>query len=148
MTEPDRAWATLVLSSATDPLPEVVRTWIVNALLFWQPEPAAHAALVLEELIADARAHGRPPHVVRIATTENHRSLVIVLDDRTRAARPSWSHDRSISWTLLRGLTHHLAVAQRHEARTVCAEITFDEDMPDVLVTGQPEPRPRTEGGG
>ena len=147
MTESDGAWATLVLSSATDPLPEVVRTWILNALLFWQPEPAAHAALVVEELIADAREHGRPPHVVRIATTENHRSLVIVLDDRSRAANSSWPHTRLANWTLLRGLTHHLAVAQRPEERTVCVEIAFDEDMPDVLVSVQPERRPGTEDG-
>jgi two-component sensor histidine kinase len=147
MTEPDGAWATLVLSSPIDPLPEVVRTWILNALLFWQPEPAAHAALVVEELIADARAHGRPPHIVRITTTEDHRGLVIVLDDRTAASRPSWSNAESATWTLLRGLTHHLAVAQRTEERTVCAEIVFDEDLPDVLVTVQPEQRPRSEDG-
>ena len=147
MTESDGAWATLVLSGATDPLPEVVRTWIVNALLFWQPEPAARAALVVEGLVADAREYGRPPHVLRIATTENHRSLVIVLDDRARAADPAWSTARLANWTLLRGLTHHLTVAQRCEARTVCAEIAFDEDMPDVLVPAQPEPRPRTEDG-
>lgn len=142
MTEAEsRRWATLIISSGTDPLPAAVRTWIANILLYWQPGPAARAALVIGELVHEARTHGRPPHVLRVATGTDLATLHLVLDDRTPAGGAPWPS--TASWTLLRALSTRAEVEQRHEARTVHLELAFDTAVPDVLPVAQPLPQPR-----
>lgn len=134
-------WATLIISGAHDPLPEAVRAWVADSLRYWQPGPAARAALVIEELVHEARTHGRPPHVLRLAAGSDHMTLYLVLDDRTPDGGTPWPSPTS--WTLLRGLSTRMLAEQYAAARAVCLELTFDHPVPDVLPTAQPLPQPR-----
>lgn len=142
MTEPmPRRWATLIISGPNDPLPEAVRSWIANALLYWQPGPAARAALVIEELVQQARSHGTPPHVLRLATGADNTTLYLVLDDRTPDRGTPWPSPAS--WTLLSGLSSRMLAEQYEAARAVCIELSFDTRVPEVLPVAQPLPSPR-----
>ena len=140
-----RQWATLIISGPRDPLPSVVRTWIAGVLLHWQPGPAARAALVVEELVQQARTHGTPPHVLRLATGHDRATLSLVLDDRTPASGMGWPSPSS--WTLLSGLSSRLVAEQYEGARAVCVELSFDGPVPDVLPVAQPFPSPRRSSG-
>ena len=136
-----RRWATLIISGPKDPLPEAVHAWIANALLYWRPGPAARAALVIEELVQQARTHGRPPHVLRLATGGDHTTLYLVLDDRTPDSAPPWPSPES--WTLLSALSSRMLAEQYDAARAVCIELCFDARVPEVLPVAQPLPQPR-----
>ena len=136
-----RRWATLIISGPADPAPGVVRSWIANALLHWRPGPASRAALIVEELVREARAHGTPPHVLRLATGNDHTTLYVVLDDRTPGSATPWPS--TASWTLLSGLSSRMLAEQYTAARAVCVELTFDARVPEVLPVAQPLPQPR-----
>jgi hypothetical protein len=136
-----RRWATLIISGPKDPLPSAVRTWIAQALLYWQPGPAARAALVVEELVQEARTHGVPPHVLRLATGADCTTLYLVLDDRTPAGGTAWPSPAS--WTLLSGLSSRMLAEQYEGARAVCIELSFEARIPEVMPVAQPLPSPR-----
>jgi hypothetical protein len=136
-----RRWATLIISGPNDPLPEAVRSWVADVLLHWEPGPAARAALVVEELVQQARIHGTPPHVLRLATGADRVTLYLVLDDRTPDGGAQWPSPAS--WTLLSGLSSRMLAEQYDAARAVCIELSFEAEVPEVLPVAQPLPQPR-----
>lgn len=129
--------ATLIIPAADDPPVDVVRCWVLDALATVSATARLRTALVVEELVANARRHARPPYVLRLVLGGEHRALRVFVDDCApdfRVPRPG------AGLALVDALSRTWGVEQRARAKTVWAEVALD--VPAAGLVPPPQPRP------
>lgn len=130
----------LIMPTEAEPGLDAVRTWARGALREL-PRPARPAAaLVVDELVDNARRHGRAPYVLRLDLDEDGNRLLVSVDDCAPAlGARAWPTGAGL--VLVAGLAERWGVEPRRSAKTVWAELAFDPADP-----GGPVPWPRARG--
>jgi len=130
--------ATLVVPTETDPPAEIVEAWIHSALRRLPAPARLRAALVAQELVADARGRRAAPYVLRLSVLDRRSTLAVAVDCATSADEPMPAANR----LLVSGLCTRWGVERRLAARTTWAELTVDAPGPLRLhAPVQPQPR-------
>jgi hypothetical protein len=131
--------ATLTMPKAQDPPTEVVRAW-VHAVLAGLPESARLPAVLLtEELVTNARRHGRAPYVLRFSAPGLRRSLRVLVEDSAPDTGGSWMIGSGL--VLVGALSRRWGVERRARGKTVWAELGLDAPVRDFAAPAQPRPR-------
>lgn len=129
--------AMLILPTVHEPPPASVRGW-VGATLGELPVVARlHAMLVVDELVDNARRHGRAPYVLRLDRPESGNALLVSVDDCAPSPRGWWPGSGLV---LVGALAERWGVERRRSAKTVWAELVFDRTIMDL---DAPVPSPR-----
>ncbi|MFI7673637.1 ATP-binding protein [Actinophytocola sp. NPDC049390] len=121
MTLPFADQVALIIPTADEPPPDEVRCWVQDNLAAVPPVPRLHAALVTEELVGNARAHGLPPYVLRIAVDPQRRALRVFVEDCAAHSGGRWQSGGGLA--LVDGLSRGWGVERRASAKTVWAEV-------------------------
>lgn len=132
--------ATLIMPTELDPPMDVIRGWIRGALGDVPVVARLHATLVADELVTNARRHGRAPYVLRLAVRGGGRTLLVSVDDCAAELGESWSLRTGL--VLVGGLSRRWGVERRRRAKTVWAEVLLDGPVLDLAAPEQPLPSP------
>lgn len=116
--------AMLIMPSADDPAADVVREWLGYALATMPAPVARQAGLVAEELVADARRHGKPPYVLHLSVHDVRHVLLVAVDDCTADLGAAWGQRGGL--VLVSALSERWGVERRALGKTVWAELAFD----------------------
>lgn len=128
-----------VLIIPTDDLSEdVVRTWVGAALVGVPAVPRLRTALVVEELVSNARRHGSLPCVLRLCLDHTRRYLLVFVEDSAPDDGAVWPVRAGL--TLVEGLASDWAVEARPRGKTVWAEIALGARLSGLAVPPQPPP--------
>ncbi len=120
--------AILIMPTDQDPPADAIRTWIRHALNQLPTLTRLRTTLVADELIANARRHGRPPYVLQLTVHRPH-TLVVAVDDCSTI-----DDDESRSeLTLVNGLSKRWGVERRRHAKTYWAELMADESIESIV---------------
>jgi hypothetical protein len=128
--------AVLIIPSGEDLSEDVVRTWVVAALVGVPMLPRLHAAVVVEELVSNACRHGRLPCVLRLSLDHTRRYLLVFVEDSAPDDGAVWPVRAGL--TLVEGLTSDWAVESRLRGKTVWAEIALGARISGLVVPPQP----------
>lgn len=82
--------AVLIIPGGEDPSRDVVRLWVAEALTAVPPLPRLRVTLVVEELVSNARSHGRLPCVLRLSLDHTRRYLLVFVDDSAPDDKDGW----------------------------------------------------------
>lgn len=121
MTLPFADQVALIIPTAEEPGPDEVRCWVQDNLAAVAPVPRLHAAILVEELVGNARDHAVPPYVLRVALDLGRRALRVFVEDCTADDGGSWRSRGGL--TLVDGLSRSWGVERRTSAKTVWAEV-------------------------
>ncbi len=121
MTLPFADQVALIIPTADEPPSEEVRCWVQDTLAAVAPGPRLHAALVVDELVGNARAHGLPPYVLRVAVDPGRRALRVFVEDCAAHGGARWRTRGGLA--LVDGLSRRWGVERRTSAKTVWAEV-------------------------
>ena len=121
MTLPFADQVALIIPTADEPPPDEVRCWVQDNLASVAPVPRLHAALVAEELVGNAREHGRPPYVLRVAVDPQRRALRVFVEDCAAHSDRPWRTRGGLA--LVDALSRGWGVERRTSAKTVWAEV-------------------------
>ena len=121
MTLPFADQATLILPTADEPAPAVVRGWIRIELAAVPAVPRLRTAFVAEELVSNARRHARPPYVLRVAFDATVGALRVYVEDCAPRSGGAWRTRGGLA--LVDGLSRGWGVERRVSAKTVWAEV-------------------------
>jgi hypothetical protein len=140
MTSPlaDDQAVLIIPTDSGDLSADVVRIWVVAALAGIPMVPRLHAALVVEELVSNARRHGCLPCVLRLSLDHTRRYLLVFVEDSAPDDGGVWPIGAGL--VLVEGLTADWAVEARLRGKTVWAEIALNERVPGLAVPPQPPP--------
>jgi hypothetical protein len=131
--------AVLIIPSGGGSAEDLVRLWVAAALNGVPLVPRLRAALVVEELVANAHRHGRLPCVLRLALDESHRFLQVFVDDAGADDGAVWTAGSGLS--LVDGLTAHWSVEWRAQGKTVWGEIGVGMRITAIDAPPQPPPQ-------
>ncbi|GAB1510587.1 ATP-binding protein [Actinophytocola sp. KF-1] len=120
MTLPFADQVALIIPAADEPAPDEVRCWVQDNLAAVAPVPRLRAALVAEELVGNARVHGVPPFVLRVAAGPGRSALRVFVED-CAAHGGRWRSGGGLA--LVDGLSRGWGVELRAGAKTVWAEV-------------------------
>ncbi len=137
--------AILILPTHDEPAADAVRAWVHRALAGAPVLPGLHAALVADELVSNARRHGRTPGVLRMVLDRTRRAVRVFVEDCEPGAENVWSCGAGLA--LVDGLSATWGVEWRARGKTVWAEIALGARSSGLVVPPQPAPgeRPRHE---
>ncbi|MBB4910950.1 ATP-binding protein [Actinophytocola algeriensis] len=121
MTLPFADPATLILPTADEPAPAVVRGWVRIELAAVPVVPRLRTAFVAEELVRNARQHGEPPFVLRVALDRSVSALRVYVEDCAPHSGGAWRTRGGLA--LVDGLSRGWGVERRVRAKTVWAEV-------------------------
>lgn len=130
--------ATLIIPTDDDPPMEVVLCWLFGALVGVPVLPRLHVALVAAELVDNARQHGSPPYVLRLALDEPQRAIGVCVEDCTQDSAQPWPSGAGL--VLVEGLSRAWGVERRARAKTVWAEVPLGVRTNGLVVPPQPPP--------
>lgn len=130
--------ATLIIPTDDDPPMEVVHCWLLGALIGVPVIPRLHVALVAAELVDNARRHGHPPYVLRLALDRGHRAIGVCVDDCLPDSGELWPVGAGL--VLVDGLSREWGVERRVRAKTVWAEVSLGVHTTGLVVPPQPPP--------
>ncbi len=116
--------AMLIMPSEDDPPTDVVREWLGYALATLPAVVRRQAGLVAEELVANARQHGKAPYVLHLSVHEVRHVLLVAVDDCTPDLGAAWGGRSGL--VLVGGLSERWGVERRALGKTVWAELAFD----------------------
>jgi hypothetical protein len=116
----------------------LVRAWVGAALVGVPLVPRLRAVVVVDELVTNARVHGRLPGVLRLALDHAHRHLQVFVAGGGAEAGRAWTPGAGLS--LVAGLTSHWAVDRRPTGTTVWAEVALGARVGGIHVPPQPPP--------
>ncbi|TDV57342.1 ATP-binding protein [Actinophytocola oryzae] len=135
--------AVLVIPTGENPSPNVLRYWVDSALTGVPVLPGLHVAIVVEELVANAREHGRMPCVLRLSPDETGRHLLVLVEDTDPDDGERWPTGAGL--TLVDALSLDWGVDPRPSGKTVWAEIAMTTRRVGLVVPPQswPSPDPR-----
>jgi hypothetical protein len=128
--------AVLILPTYDEPAADVVREWVCQALIGVPVLPRLHTALVVEELVSNARLHGRAPCVLRLVLDRTRRSLRVFVEDCEPGTRDVWPRGGGL--TLVDGLSLARGVERRARGKTVWAEIALGARAAGLAMPPQP----------
>lgn len=131
--------ATLIIPAEDDPPVDVVRCWVLGALVDVPLVPRLRTALVVEELIANARQHAEPPYVLRLVLDGEHRALRVFVDDCVPEF-PAPGADGGAGLVLVDALSRDWGVEQRARAKTVWADVALGVRASGLVMPPQPRP--------
>lgn len=121
MTLPFADQATLILPTAQEPDEDEVRVWVRTNLAGVPVVARLRTALVTDELVRNAREHGTPPFVLRMAFDRGSRALRVHVDDCAPHSGGAWRTRGGLG--LVDGLSRGWGVERRARAKTVWAEV-------------------------
>lgn len=130
--------AVLIIPEAGDPPENLVRSWVAAALGWVPRAPRLLAAIVVGELVANARQHGSLPCVLRLSLDHTRRYLLVFVEDAAADDGAMW-HPRA-GLMLIDGLTSDWAVEPRPRGKTVWAEIALGVRVPRLATPPHPPP--------
>jgi hypothetical protein len=130
--------ALLIIPTDGEPSEDVVRTWVAGALVGVPLLPRLHAALVVDELVSNARRHGSLPCVLRLSLDHTRRYLLVFVEDSAPDDGAVWVAGAGLS--LVDGLTSDWAVESRPRGKTVWAEIALGARISGLAIPPQPPP--------
>jgi hypothetical protein len=130
--------AVLIIPPGEGPSAELVRTWAGAALATVPLLPRLRAVLVIEELVANARAYGGLPCVLRLSLDHTRRYLTVSVDDTAPDDGTAWPSGAGL--TLVEALSSDWAVETRTRGKTVWAELALDGRIPRLTIPPQPPP--------
>jgi hypothetical protein len=128
--------AVLIMPTGRTPSMDVVRHWAANAMAWVPLVPRLRVSLVVEELVANARNHGRLPCVLRLSLDQTGRYVLVFVDD----AGPAISWPMGAGLTLVDGLTLDWGVELRANGKTVWAEVPIGLRVEGLETPPQPAP--------
>lgn len=123
MTLPFADQATLIIPTAGEPAPDEVRGWVQGTLAVVPLLPRLRTALVIEELLVNARVHAEPPYVLRVALDRAQCALRVFVEDCAPHSGGAWRTGGGLA--LVDGLTTGWGVERRVRAKTVWAEVAL-----------------------
>ncbi|MFC4857739.1 ATP-binding protein [Actinophytocola glycyrrhizae] len=123
MTLPFADQSTLIIPTPGVPTPDEVQVWIQETLAEVPAVPRLRSTLVVEELLANARLHARPPYVLRVALDHTRRALRVFVEDCAPHSGGSWRTGSGLA--LVDGLSRGWGVERRTRAKTVWAEVAL-----------------------
>lgn len=121
MTLPFTDQVALILPTNDEPTPDIVRDWVHQQLAEVPRVPRQQAALVTEELVANARDHGQAPYVLRVAVDRTRRALRVFVEDCAAHDGTAWRSGTGLA--LVDGLSRGWGIERRVSAKTVWAEV-------------------------
>jgi hypothetical protein len=130
--------AVLIIAADGDLSDDVVRTWVVAALVGVPAVPKLHTMLVVDELVSNARRHGGLPCVLRLCLDHTRRFLLVFVEDSAPDDGAVWPMRAGL--TLVDGLTSDWAVDARPRGKTVWAEVALGARISGLAVPPQPPP--------
>lgn len=130
--------AAMIMPTDADPSMDTVRAWVVRALDSVPVAQRLRAVIVVEELVSNARRHGRLPCVLRLSLDHTRRNLLVFVEDSAPDDGGVWSARAGLSF--VDGLASDWAVASRLRGKTVWAEIALGVRIPHLSVPPQPPP--------
>lgn len=129
--------AVLIMPGGRDPSVDVVRNWVANAMLRVPLVPRLRVSLVVEELVANARRHGRLPCVLRLSLDHSRRYVLVFVDD---AGSDPLRWPLGAGLTLVDGLALDWGVEPRAGGKTVWAEVPTGVRVEGLVAPPQPSP--------
>lgn len=139
-----RDQAVLIIPDGDDPPRDVVCHWVADALVWVPAVPSLRVAVVMDELVANARRHGRLPCVVRLSLDRTRRNVLVFVDDSAASAADCVAGD--VAWpahaglTLVDALTLDWGVEPRTRGKTVWARVPAGVRVEGLEVPPQPLP--------
>ena len=129
--------AVLIMPGGATPSIDVVRHWVANAMVWVPMVPRLRVSLVVEELVANARRHGRLPCVLRLSLDNTRRYVLVFVDDAGPEAI-QWPLGAGL--TLVDGLALDWGVEPRAGGKTVWAEVPVGVRVEGLDTPPQPAP--------
>lgn len=133
-----RGPAVLIIPSGAEPSREDLRHWVAEALVRVPLLPRSRVALVVEELVSNARRHGGLPCVLRLSLDHTRRFLLVFVDDSATTGTQAWPTRAGL--TLVDGLTLEWGVEPRATGKTVWAEVPVGARVHGLVLPPQPLP--------
>ena len=94
--------------------------------------------LVVDELVSNARRHGRAPCVLRLSLDDTRRFLFVYVDDSAAHDTASWPAGAGL--TVVDGLTRAWGVQRRAGGKTVWAALPLGVRLDGLANPPQPPP--------
>jgi hypothetical protein len=129
--------AVLIIPGGQRPTVDVVRHWAANAMAWVPMAPRLRVSLVVEELVSNARRHGRLPAVLRLSLDHTRRYVLVFVDD-AGPATIRWPLGAGL--TMVDGLALAWGVEPRAGGKTVWAEVPVGMRVEGLEVPPQPGP--------
>jgi hypothetical protein len=123
VTPPFADQAVLIIPTDEDVSMDVVRAWVHTALDGMGLLPRLRVALVVEELVSNARRHGHLPGVLRLSVDHEYQVLLVYVDDCAGDDGLVWPCRAGLA--LVDALSLDWGVEPRPRGKTVWAELAL-----------------------
>ncbi len=125
---------------------DVVRCWVLRALVGVPVLPRLRTCLIAEELVRNARVHGCAPCLLRLALDATGRALRVFVEDCDPRSSGTWTTGAGLAF--VDGMSRGWGVMRRDGGKTVWAEVALGLRMPGITIPPVPPSshRPKRQG--
>lgn len=130
--------AVLIIPPCVEQSAPLVRLWVAAAIEGVPVLSRLTVGLVVDELVSNARRHGRAPCVLRLSLDDTRRFLFVYVDDSAAHDTASWPAGAGL--TVVDGLTRAWGVQRRAGGKTVWAALPLGVRLDGLANPPQPPP--------
>ena len=139
MTSPlaDNQPVLIIPAGADQPVP-LVRLWVAAAIEGVPLAAYLKVGLVVDELVSNARRHGRFPCLLRLSLDDTRRHLFVFVDDAAADDGADWVTGAGLA--VVDGLAANWGVQRRSGGKSVWAALPLDVRVAGLSQPSQPPP--------
>ncbi|GAB1511010.1 ATP-binding protein [Actinophytocola sp. KF-1] len=130
--------AVLIIPARVEQSAPLVRLWVAAAVERAPVVSRLRVMLVVDELVSNARRHGRSPCVLRMSLDDTGRSLFVYVEDSAARDTSSWPAGAGLA--LVDGLVTAWGVLRRAGGKTVWAALPLGVRLDGLANPPQPPP--------